>query len=123
MAIARSNSYEVDSRFIQEVPALSCKLTIVPMKNSRFALPLGHLASARDSRTVHQGSRLWRRLLRTYMYVFCLQAAAKRLRKSVEVVASPTSGCSEIEMRGIKHADKPGPGTPIATDRDPTPHD
>jgi len=57
------------------------------------------------------------------IHVFCPQAAAIRLRKSVEVVASPTSGCSEIEMRGIKHGDKPGPGTPIATDRDPTPHD
>jgi hypothetical protein len=39
----------------------------------------------------------------------------------MEVVASPSSGCSEIEMRGsIKHANRPRVKVPTA--RDPTQH-
>jgi hypothetical protein len=42
--------------------------------------------------------------------VFCLQGCGNTsvsLLENVEVVALPTSGCFEIEMRGIEHADRP----------------
>lgn len=43
------------------------------------------------------------------------------MASGVEVVASTSSGCSEIEMRGsIKHAPRPGSHHPAS--RDPTQH-
>jgi hypothetical protein len=90
------------------VPALSCKLTIDPIKPpSRPAL--GTRAFRIGKETAERATRLQGlEEAVAKIQAFCSEAcraAAIRLRESVELWCRPTSGCSEIEMRGILTSD------------------
>jgi hypothetical protein len=98
LAIARSNSYEVNSRierFIQEVPALKLQAYNSTHEKPPSRAALGARAFSIGKRQ-QNGPPRFKGLEEAIakIHVFCAQAAAIRLRKSVE--ASPTSGCSEL---------------------------